>query len=260
MVKAEAVQVATAKKAVSPLLSRFGPLSSLPSRFCGPFLQDPRQSRLSEVVGRGAYPRKPRSSQNETRSRAVAEPPRQSVFAADFHRLTESSAWSGRARQSCRKANNKDFGFSPSGWLLVVRTPETLLPLQTNISHPNMRPQCVLTFPVILQSLAEPAASLAVAIAIHIADASTRIDQPISLAPIGHADVADAQTQVLVPLNIFHGYVADFVMHIEIRLFGHFDFHVKLRIRARCRVKLDRGIAAVNVEIHMRVFDVAFVP
>src|ERR1035441_1369995 len=167
MVKAEAVQVATAKKAVSSLLSRF----------CGPFLQDPRQSRLSEVVGRGAYPRKPRSSQNETRSRAVAEPPRQSVFAADFHRLTESSAWSGRARQSCRKANNKDFGFSPSGWLLVVRTPETLLPLQTNISHPNMRPQCVLTFPVILQSLAEPAASLAVAIAIHIADASTRIDR-----------------------------------------------------------------------------------
>jgi len=64
IVKAEAVYNPLSKKPVSSFSSRFWPLTPTGSRFCRPFLQTPRQSRLSEGWGEGGYPCFHPNSQN----------------------------------------------------------------------------------------------------------------------------------------------------------------------------------------------------
>jgi hypothetical protein len=51
-----------------------------------------------------------------------------------------------------------------------------LLPFQRNIPHRHMRAQFVFTVAVIFQRLAQPAAGLAIAVAIHVADAGAGMD------------------------------------------------------------------------------------
>src|SRR5258708_6956730 len=67
-----------------------------------------------------------------------------------------------------------------------------LLLFQRNISHRYMRPQFVFAVAVILQRLAQPAAGLAVAIPIYVADAGAGLDQPVARVPGVNPNVANA--------------------------------------------------------------------
>ncbi len=64
-----------------------------------------------------------------------------------------------------------------------------------------MRAHFIFPVPVILERLAQPAASLAVAIAVDVADTRARIDQTIAGPPSGNPDIADSQAQVFVALD-----------------------------------------------------------
>src|ERR1022692_2837705 len=106
-----------------------------------------------------------------------------------------------------------------------------------NVSHPNVRPQFVLPIAVILQSLAQPSAGLAVTIAMHVADAGTCIHHAIPRSPVGYADVANAQTQILITFNIFHSDIADSLLHIDICVLRYFELDIKLRVAPSRRMK-----------------------
>src|ERR1039458_1100451 len=78
-----------------------------------------------------------------------------------------------------------------------------LLPFQRDIPDPDVRPQFVFAVAVILESLAQPAAGFAVAVAVHVANAGAGPHQMIGCAFRGDPNVAHAQLQVFIAFDVF---------------------------------------------------------
>ena len=82
----------------------------------------------------------------------------------------------------------------------------------------------------------------------------------IGRASKGDPDVAHAQPKILVALDVVDPEVANLLMHLKIGVLRHLEFHIELRVAAGWRMEFDIGVAAVDIDVHVRVFNMAFAP
>src|SRR5258706_6756381 len=145
-------------------------------------------------------------------------------------------------------------------YYMESRTNRSLLPFQRNIPHADMRPQFVLAVAAILQSLAQPAAGFAVAVAVHVADAGAGTHQVIVRAPDRDSYVAHAQLQIFVACNAGDSEIADLFVYVEVGGLRDFKLNIELGVSTGWSVELDSGVAAADFEVHKRVFQMTFTP
>jgi hypothetical protein len=49
-------------------------------------------------------------------------------------------------------------------------------------------------------------------------------------------------------------------MHLKIGVLRHLEFHIELRVAAGWRMEFDIGVAAVDIDVHVRALYIAFAP
>src|ERR1700722_7332527 len=170
-------------------------------------------------------------------------------------RCTSSRGLNLRRR---RRQSAKDSAHRQRNLVWTFHFRGVLLPAQVDVPNPDVGAQLVFAVAAILQRLAQPAAGLTVAVAVDVADARAGLDQSISRVLSSDANVADTQLHILITVDVFDGQVANFFVHVEIRIRGNFQFHVELRIAAGRRMKVQNSIVATNLEVDPRVLDVSF--
>ena len=138
------------------------------------------------------------------------------------------------------------------------RLSDSLSAFEFDISNADVGAQFILAVAVVLERLAQPATTFAVAFAIDVSDASARVNEAVARVFGGNADIADSQVHVFVAFNAVDGQIADFLMDIEMSVGRNFQFYVELCVPAAGSVELNSGIVSPNIEVRMRVLHAAF--
>src|SRR5579872_5689126 len=73
-------------------------------------------------------------------------------------------------------------------------------------------------------------------------------------------NVANAETQILVTIDVVDGHVPDFLVDIKIRVLRNLEHYIEVGVPAHRRMELDGRVIAVDIEIDMRFFQTALVP
>ena len=106
--------------------------------------------------------------------------------------------------------------------------------VQVDVAHADVSAQFVFAFAMVSETFAQPSAGLAVAGAVHVADAGAGVDQPVACGTIGDANVSDPQIQILIALDaVLNDEVADLFAHVEIRILRNFDGDLEVCVAAR---------------------------